>query len=229
LRFFIEFTFFILFRLCENRYNIPELRSWLSDSLGGRFFLAKSHADVQTGRISGMFSQVEFVPIFELSFYTHLGSSVASVSHLSLKFDLRHTHFIYTRQNITVASSHMSESHIHHIFPGMMSHISNCSRTKSDGRQQRNNQPTNDGAAAAAAAVAAAAVAAAWRRRGGSGSTAAAHSVMAAGDGWGKGKGDRWRDGDTTATECAMMTRWRQKAGRLQRYQDQGGGDRARV
>jgi hypothetical protein len=94
-----------------------------------------------------MFSQVEFLPLFELSFYTHLGSIIASVSHLSLKFDLRHTRFIYTRQNITVARSHMSESHIHHIFPGVMSHAA---------------------AAVAAAAVAAAAVAAAWWRRGGS-------------------------------------------------------------
>jgi hypothetical protein len=92
--------------------------------LGGRFFLPKSHAEVQTGRISGMISQAEFSPLFELSSYTHLGSSVASVSHLSLKFDLRHTRFIFTRQNITVASSHMSESHAHHIFPGVMSHIS---------------------------------------------------------------------------------------------------------
>ena len=115
-----------LIKYWENRENIQELRSWLSDSLGGRFFLAKSHADVQTGRISGMFSQAEFSPLFELSFYTHLGSSVASVSHLSLKFDLRHTRFIYTRQNITVASSHMSEYYAHYIFPGVMSHISIC-------------------------------------------------------------------------------------------------------
>jgi len=56
--------------------------------------------------------------------HTHLGWSAASVSHLSLKFDLRHTLFIFTRQNITVVSSHMSESHAHHIFPGVMSHIS---------------------------------------------------------------------------------------------------------
>ena len=37
---------------------------------------------------------------------------------------MRHTLFIFTRQNITVASSHMSEYHAYYIFPGMMSRIS---------------------------------------------------------------------------------------------------------
>ena len=83
--------------------------------LGGRFFQPKSHADVQTGRISGMFSQAEFSPLFELSSYTHLGSSVASVSHLSLKFDLRHRRFIITRQNFTLASSHVRMLRSSHI------------------------------------------------------------------------------------------------------------------
>jgi hypothetical protein len=89
-------------------------------------FLAKSCADIQTGRISGMFSQAEFSSLFELPSYHLASSGVASVSHLSLKFDLRHTRFIFTRQNITVGSSHMSEYHAHHIFPGVMSHISIC-------------------------------------------------------------------------------------------------------
>jgi len=55
------------------------------------------------------------------------------------------------------------------------------------------------------------------------GSAAAAHSATAAGDGRGKGKGDRRCDGDddATATECAMVTQQRWKAGRLG---DQGGG-----
>jgi hypothetical protein len=44
-------------------------------------------------------------------------------------------------------------------------------------------------------------VAAAWRRRGGGGSAAAAD------DGRGEGKGDRRRDGNATATDCAMVTR----------------------
>jgi hypothetical protein len=68
-------------------------------------------------------------------------------------------------------------------------------------------------------------VAAAWGRRGGGGSAAAA------GDGRGKGKGDRWCDGvgDATATECAMVTQRRQKAGRLRRYRDRGEGDRVQV
>ncbi len=57
-----------------------------------------------------MFSQAEFSPLFELSSYTHLGSSVASVSHLSLKFDLRHRRFIITRQNFTLASFRMLRS-----------------------------------------------------------------------------------------------------------------------
>jgi hypothetical protein len=37
---------------------------------------------------------------------------------------MRHTLFIFTRQNITLASSHMSEYHAHHIFIGVMSRIS---------------------------------------------------------------------------------------------------------
>ena len=35
--------------------------------------LAKSHADVEAGRISGVFLQAEFSPLFKLSSYTHLG------------------------------------------------------------------------------------------------------------------------------------------------------------
>ena len=69
------------------------------------------------------FPRRNFVPYCAV-IHTHLGSSVASVSHLSLKFDLRHTRFIFTRQNITVAASYMSKYHAHHIFPGVMSHIS---------------------------------------------------------------------------------------------------------
>ena len=51
------------------------------------------------------------------------------------------------------------------------------------------------------------------------GSAAAAHSATAAGDGRGEGKGDRRCDGDddATVTECAMVTQWRRKAGRLRR------------
>ncbi len=127
-----------------------------------------------------MFSQVKFLPLFELSFYTHLGSSVASVSHLSLKFDLRHIRFIYTRQNITVASSFIT-----YISWRDVTHIKLFE--EKIGRQTTAQQPTNE-----------------WRRggggcsgggsggggSGGGGSTAAAHSVTAAGDGWGKGKGD---------------------------------------
>jgi len=51
------------------------------------------------------------------------------------------------------------------------------------------------------------------------GSAAAAHSATVAGDGRGKGKGDRRCDGDDDAmvTECAMVTKRRRKAGCLRR------------
>jgi hypothetical protein len=61
------------------------------------------------------------------------------------------------------------------------------------------------------------------RQRGGCGSLVAAHSATAAGDGRGEGKGDRRCDGDAIATECAMVTRRRWKAGCLRRYRDRGG------
>jgi hypothetical protein len=112
--------------------------------------------------------------------HTHLESSVASVSHLSLK-DLRHTRFIFTRQNITVASSHMSESHTHHIFPGVVSHISNCSMTACNyeiGRRTTTQQSTNKwrrgcggsggGGSATALSPRRATAAARWQQRGSS-------------------------------------------------------------
>jgi hypothetical protein len=85
-------------------------------------------------------------------------------------------------------------------------------------RQRDSETPRRLGggaAAAAASAVVAAArlrdsvtAAAACGRRGG-GSAAAAHSATAACNGWGKGKGDRWcdGDGDALARNVADMSR----------------------
>ena len=71
---------------------------------------------------------------------------------------------------------------------------SSTSTSTAGGRGRSTQQPTNE------------------RRNGGGGSAAEAQSATAAGDGRGEGKGDRRRDGNATATECAMVTRWRQKA-----------------
>ena len=56
-----------------------------------------------------------------------------------------------------------------------------------------------------------------------------AHSPTAADNGLGKGKVDQWHGGDATKRECVMVTQRRWKAGRRRQYQDQGGGDCARV
>ena len=58
--------------------------------------------------------------------------------------------------------------------------------------------------------------AARWRR---GDVAAAALSATVADDGRGEGKGDRRSDGDAMATECAMVTQGRRKAGRHQRYE----------
>jgi len=63
-----------LFLFWENRNNTG-IKVLASRLLGGRFFRQKSHADIQTGRISGMFSQAEFPPLFELSSYLIIGET----------------------------------------------------------------------------------------------------------------------------------------------------------
>ena len=99
--------------------------SWPAASLGGPFDLAESHVDFQSGRISDFVSQAFCGLKFLLSFYTRLGWYVYSVSHLSLKFDLRHTRFILTKQNIMVSSLHLSEYFAGYTFTGIIiSHIS---------------------------------------------------------------------------------------------------------
>ena len=68
------------------------------------------------------FPRRNFLPYLSCHPYTPGVKCSLSIT-LIAKFDLRHTHFIFTRQNITVAASHMSKYHAHHIFPGVMSHI----------------------------------------------------------------------------------------------------------